>query len=319
MTEATTVDTSFTSRELPWIKLGRLSDTGLSVQDAIKEGGLDFTVSLRDVKYEVKVNDKTTDEPQWERADKRAALVSDDSDELFEVVSAKKYKIIQYAEAMDFIGTVNPTVVAAGTMRNRKQGFMVVQLPGLSSVQALQDVDPHDMFCVLRTSHDRTRALEIALMPLRGKCMNMLPLASMTQGAKQRWAISHQGNPQAKIAEAQFAIKRTEAYAIGYADTVQRLIATPMDVEAGEKILRTVIRKSPRSEDTVHAVTALWQNDQTVGFTDSAWGLVNAVSSYYQWERKAAGTTATSQFTGALSGGTYSAINRTLVRALRAA
>lgn len=319
MTEATTVDTSFTARELPWIKLGKLSDAGLSVQDAIKEGGLDFTVSLRDVKYEVKVDDKTTDEPQFERADKRAALASDDTDELFEVVSAKNYKIIQYAEAMDFIGTINPTVVAAGTMRNRKQGFMVVQLPGLSNVEALQAVDPHDMFCVLRTSHDRTRALEIALMPIRGLCMNMLPLASMTQGAKQRWAIPHQGNPQAKIAEAQSAIKRTEAYAVAYADTAQRLISTPLDVEAGEKILRQVIRKSPRQEDAVQAITSLWQNDPTVGFTDSAWGLVNGVSSYYQWERRAAGTTATSQFTGALSGETSKMINRTLVRALRAA
>lgn len=312
MTEATTVDTSFSTREVPWTKLGRLSAAGLPVEEAIKEGGLDFTVSLRSTQY--KGNDG-----EWHTSARRMMLAADDTDEEFETVSNKNYKIIQYAEAMAFIGTVNPTVVAAGTMRNRKQGFMVVQLPGLGQITQLQEVDPHDMFAVLRTSHDRTRALEIALMPLRGKCMNMLPLASMTQGAKQRWAIPHQGNPQAKMAEAQAAIQRTETYAVAYAEMAQRLIATPLTVEAGEKILRQVIRKSTRQEDAVQAITGIWQNDETVGFVESGWGLVNAVSSYYQWERKAAGTTDTSRFTGALSGATYSAINRTLVRALRAA
>jgi phage/plasmid-like protein (TIGR03299 family) len=309
-------DVTVSTRQAPWLKLGKLADDVLTVDQALEAGGLNFTVSLRDVQY----GPKPTPEQEfisgmagWKSAPKRRAIVRDDNDEFFEVVSAD-YQVVQYPDAMQFVDEIHPEFVAAGTLRGGRQGFMVVRLPGLSEVEALQKVDPHELFAVLRTSHDRTRAVELSLMPLRGMCMNMLPLSTFSAGAKQRWAIPHAGKVNERLAQAAQTLKWAEAYAVSYADTATRLIDRKMTRDDGEQLLMRVVRKSPKQTELVNRMLDAWQTDATVGFTDSAWGLVNAVSSHMQWDRK--GGTDASRLTGALSGSIHNVVNRVAARAL---
>jgi len=294
------------TREAPWMKIGKLADDVLTVDQALAAGGLNFTVSLRDIQYASRA-------PSWIPTAKRMAVVRDDTEELFEVVS-KDYQIVQFPDAVRFIEEIHPQFVAAGTLKGGRQGFVVVKLPGLSTVQQLANVDPHELFAVLRTSHDRTRAVELSVMPLRGMCMNMLPLNSFSKGAKQRWAITHAGKVTERLAQASQAVHEAEVYATAYAETAQRLIERGMTPDDGKKILETVIRKSPKQEETVNRILSIWASDPTVGFCESAWGLINATSSYMQWERR--GGSDASRLTGALSGAIYTTVNRVAARAL---
>lgn len=305
-----TEDKSFSQREAQWMKIGAITEECTDAETAARLGGLDFTVSLRDVKFQSR-ND-------WLSSASRKMVVADDTEEPFEIVSSD-YKIIQYADAFTFLNDINPKFTAAGTLSKRRQGFMVVQLPEALKVpewDALNAEDPHDLYVIIRTSHDRTRATEVMVMSLRGRCMNQLPLQSFNKFAKQRWSVRHMGDVDARLAAAKRIITGVPAYAEEFAKTAQRLIDKKVTIDLGTEMIHKVVRESPKHDEIVQDIVHLWQTDKTVGYTDRAWGLLNAVSSYYEHERK--GAKPESRFTGALAGSVYNAINKTLVHALRA-
>ena len=300
---------SFTSREVPWLKIGKVTDTSLSVRDAIVAGGMDFTVSKRPLQYRA-------GDGSWKASTKRYMLTRDGNDDEFEVVS-DDYVPVQYVEALSFIEHADPVVAAAGTLRGGRQGFIVVELPGLNQINGLAANDPHQLFGIVRTGHDRTKAVEYAVMTLRDRCMNMLALKSLTRGAPQRWSFTHTGDVKKRLVEAQQSVERTAKYAQAYARQVDQLMHTPTPIDSGRRILTSVIKDAPRKDDVIEAIMNLWQHDQTVGFASEGWGLVNAVSSYMQWERS--GGTPESRFIGAMTGSTYQRVNRVTDRVLEAA
>jgi hypothetical protein len=56
----------------------------------------------------------------------------------------------------------------------------------------------------------------------------------------------------------------------------------------------------------------MWRTRQTVGHEGTGWGLVNAVSELYDWERS--GGTAQSRFLGAIEGQTRGALDKVVTR-----
>lgn len=306
-------DTMVTTREVPWMKLGKLVDNVMTSTEAAHATGLDFTVSLRDIRYNGSTIEGYT---SYLDAPKRKMVCADDTNEPFDVVSAD-YKLFQYADAFAFLDEINPEFVAAGLLKGRRQGFMVVRMPNVELNEFLTMHDPHELFITIRTSHDRSRGIEVACMPLRQKCMNQLTLASFAKNAPQRWSIKHVGNIKDRMHEAKKTLLNAQGYAAAIGEQAEKLAKIELTVTQGEQILKHVIRSSPKQEEAIAKVIGVWQTDDTVGFTDRAWGLVNAVSSYFDWER--AGGTAESRFLGALEGQTVKAIQKVQLHALRAA
>lgn len=301
-------NTLVSTREVPWMKLGTQLDGPMNVAQAAHLGGLDFTVSLRDVNFQDK-------DGEWKPAPHRKMVVADDTDEPFDVVSAD-YSILQYGEALDWLDQVNPKFVAAGTMKDRKQGFMVVQLPEAEdqvlAVDGMDDI--HDMYVVVRTSHDRTRGIECFAMPLRRRCMNELGLRGFGRGVQNRWSIHHIGNVKEKLHTAEDMIDRVRLYQADLINTINRLYVKVIDNDDARQILKRVVRDTATQQATIDKIVDMWHNRETVSFAGTAWGLVNAVSEYYEWDRK--GGTAQSQFLGVLEGPTRKAIDMTATLAL---
>jgi phage/plasmid-like protein (TIGR03299 family) len=298
-------ETMFSARQVPWVKLGQLTEEPVSVEHAAKLGGLDFTVSLRPIQR--RLNDGT-----WVESQHRVMVTRDDTDEEFEVVS-KDYGLLQYGEAFSFLSEINPRICAAGTLKDGRQGFMVVQLPDLPRVDALEFEDAHDLFTVVRTSHDRTRAVECFVMPLRNVCMNMMGLPGIG-GAANRWSVHHIGNVNEKLASAQDMVQRIKNYHVNFANTVNRLYRTVLNVEDGRWVLERVIRETKAENgkrgEVIDKILTMWMHRETVGFAGTAWGLVNALDEYYEWERPAGNRTAQSQLLGALEGTSRKALER---------
>ena len=306
-------DVQFTDRMVPWMKLGKITDTAgngvITAKEAASLGGLDFEVELRNLYFgmgeegPINFTDITN----------RKAVVRKDNSDLLGIVSAG-YPILQYSEAFDFMDTVGVGYVAAGALKGGRQGFMVVRLPQEMQIDVLDGGDPHEMFGVLRTSHDLTRAVEIMAMPLRGKCMNQMTLSSFSKTVPNRWAVRHTSTMQAKLAEAQNSLQKLGAYAQRYNELAKRLSKIKMNDEKARYVLNTVITNRPKKDEVMDTIVSKMHASPTVGWDGTGWGLVNAVSEYFEWTRQ--GGSPESRFLAAMQGQTNKAINKTALMVL---
>lgn len=303
----------FSARDLPWGRLGATLPTGVtSAAEAARLGGLDFEVTLRPSGFRSQSNHGT-----WKRVAPRFACVRADDETFFDFVS-HDYTPIQYAEAFAFLDSLADeglTYVAAGTPDGHgKQAFIVVQLPEAQTIElaTAQGTDRSDLYVVVRASHNRTHGLELALMGLRGRCMNALALQSFTRGAVQKWSIRHVGKePMSRLREARLVLTRTRAYAEEFERIAQQLLETDLLVEDAQRVLAHVLPSKPRTPDTINKIVAAWQESPTNGFRDNGWGLLNAVSEFYEWGRPEGLRTPASRFTSGLTGPTQRYVNRT--------
>lgn len=301
----------FSAREVPWMKLGLLIDKPVTAAEAAKLGGLDFEVELHDVAY---VAGKIGENPVWKPIPSRKAVVAKDNGDFMGFASSKMYHTLQYAEAFDFMDALGAPYVAAGSLRKRRQGFMVVK-PELE-LDVLGGEDPHELFAVLRTSHDCSRGVEVSVMPLRNRCMNQLTLRSFSKGASYSWSIKHTSTMAAKLKEAQDSLQRMVAYKARFEAIAARLVEVDVKEDKARTMLKITIpmpngkteRTQLQWEERIESIVQLWQTSPTVAYAGTGWGLLNAVSEHYEWCR--VGGTAESRFLNALEGETHKKINR---------
>lgn len=302
-----TLDRTFTSRVVPWTRVGTTIDQpDVNAREAARLGGLDFEVELRRAGFE------GTEPDTWLSVAPRRAVVRTDTGEFFSFVS-DEYKVVQYADAFTFMDEVNPRYVAAGTLSGGRQAFVVVQFPGLEALDPEPggESDPHDLYCVLRTSHDLSKALEVAILPLRDRCMNQLPLPSLTRDAPQSWSIRHVGDPFERLRNARDVLTGTERYGEVYARTVRQLLSVRLTDDQVRAITRRVLPDRPRREAQVDAIATAFRTSERVGFVGTGWGAVNAVSEYLEHGRDNGSRTDQARFTGALDGTTRKYVART--------
>lgn len=283
------------ARYLPWSRTG-VELTGVTDSaTAVRLGGLDFDVGLRPAGF--------IDDGTWHRVPTRHAVVREDTGEFFDVVSTD-YRLVQYRDAFAFMDAVDARYVAAGTLSGGRQGFIVIELDADGALDPAPngESDPHDVYVIIRTSHDRSKAIEIAVMPLRGRCLNQLPLPSFTRDAPQRWSVRHVGDAEARLAEARLTLDRSLRYARVFHDTVRQLASVRVTAEDLRHIVRRVLPDRPRRDEQVHAIERLFRESPTVGFPETGWGLVNALGEHLEWGRHEGTRTAQSRFTAALQG-----------------
>lgn len=295
-------------RRQPWDRVNLLVDEDGapleldSTDDVLEATGLDFTVSKRKIKFE-------RQDGTWQESQHRVMIVRDDNETDFDVVSAD-YGTFQYTEAFSFLNHIpGRQFIAAGPLKGFKQAFMVVRLPDLEGFDVAGS-DEHDLNVVIRTSHDRSRAVEVFVMPVRIRCVNQLPLRSSDRDVLNRWAVNHVGNVGEKMHDAELLVERTRAYVEDFKITAERLVHTDLTTDQASTVLRRVLRDAPRRDETIETIISLWQNADTVGFRGTGWGLTNAISDYHEHGRR--GGTAQSRLLGALEGSTRSILDRTV-------
>lgn len=299
-TTTSKTDTQFTTREVPWMKLGKIIDAEpKTATEAAELGGLNFTVSKRTAGWQ-------DDAGEWHKSSlPRAAVVRDDTGEVFEYVS-DDYRLLQYGEAFDFMDTISPRYVAAGALRGGRQGFVVVK----PEIEIAPGGDKHEIFAVLRTSHDRSRAVEVMVMPLRDKCMNQLTLRSFAHGVKHRWSIPHTSTMEAKLKLAHESMAQLDEYSAAFTRLAERLMACRPEEATARQVLDKFIKNGGQNRDQViDTIVSLWHSDEErVGYNDTAWGLVNATSEYFEWQKTRG--TPESRFLQAIQGYHHVALNR---------
>lgn len=296
----------FTTGNVPWMKLGRIVSSPKTAEEAIEASGLNFDVQLLPMEYT---------RPDGTRClySNRFVVEREDTGVPLGTVSGR-YTPVQYRDAFSFMNTIHPEFVAAGPLNDGKQGFMVVKVPDIE-LNVLNGEDVHDLYAVLRTSHDRTRAIEIYVMPLRHICMNQLTLRSFGTNAPHRWSIVHTTNAFARLSEANDTIKNLSSYARQYEENASRLALVKLADTQARTILQSILPNYTKKRDEFSdRIVSMWHNDERVGYSGTGWGLVQAVSTYYDHERS--GGSPQSRFLGALQGQTHQAINKTAAQIL---
>lgn len=336
----TTLDQSFTARQLPWLKIGTvIDDPSVDAAEAARLGGIDFDVELvpagywsayqralddtgeplfeeGDDGYALYVDDEgnhVTYEGEWLEEPTRRAVRRQDTKEWFSYASTD-YRVVQFREAFEFMDAINPLYVAAGALSHGRQGFIIAQLPEHLAVEANVngELDPHDTYVVLQTSHDLSKSIKVSVMMLRNKCMNMLTLPSFAADAPQHWTIPHIGDPHAKLKQAQQTLTRVDRYAELFENLVTRFASVRIADDDLRHIARRVLPSRLKTRDQqVEAIVDRFQHAETVGYHGTGWGAINAVSDYLQWGRATAVRTDQSIFTSPLEGDTAKYVNNT--------
>lgn len=305
--------TTFSTREVPWTKVGTVIEKPVNAKEAAFIGGIDFTVSLRDVFYGPSADDPSAIRP----IPGRKAIVADDNGDFMGFASSKMYRSLQYADAFDFMDAINPVYVAAGGLRSRRQGFMVVKPLENNELKTVGGVnDLHELYAVLRTSHDCSRATEVSVMMLRSRCMNQLTLQSFSKDARYRWSIKHTTTQAAKLKEAQTSLANIGIYVERYGQLVKRMADVSISEAKADKLLRIVIpqpkgkteRTVNQYNDRIAKMLELFATSPEVGFAGTGWGFVNTVSEYFEWHR--GGGTSESQFINGIEGETHKRLNK---------
>lgn len=286
-------DVKFSTRVLPWMKLGTVIDEPVSPVEAIRLADLDWEVHKHPIRTQVG-ND-------WVEVPDRYATVRDSDGKILEVVGGT-YETYQNREAFEFLEPLTDDgsirIHAAGQLRGGRQVFMVAEVP--DALEVLDD--PLDLHLVIRTGHDGTKAVQVMMMPLRGMCMNQLALPSFSGNARQRWSVAHTSTLRERLAEAQSTLVGADAYAAEFRRTAERLAATKIELDELEDLLKVALPDRPQRPDAIAKITGLFTGSETIQdrFRGTGWAAVNAVTEYFDWYRS--GSTDEGRFHGALDG-----------------
>lgn len=276
MTAATAVST----RGLPWIGTSVVTDGFESAADCMKAAGLDFDVRLAPMYVQspdslIEVKD-------------RFAVVSDGdwsaSSRIFGTVGSG-YRIVQYREAFDFfdhiIGEGQAVYEAAGHLRNKRQAFIAARIPQAFTAGG----DEHEQHLLLRTSHDGTRAVSVAVVVMRMRCTNAVTAAF--RGAKAKWSVAHRANVDARLVEARETLGLTEVYAKAYGEFADTLVTKKMPDKKFEDLLKESLPDRASSVKLRNGILELRAGTNTISsdHRGTAWGAYNAVTEYMDWER----------------------------------
>lgn len=272
--------------EAPWHRLGTKLDEPASAQAAIEAAGLDYKVELQSLWTS-----------EGEAVATRQAVVRNDTSEVLGVVG-RGYQPIQNHECFSFLDSV----VSDGRLRYHTAGalgrgeriWMLAKVPGEICVKNSDDVT--EKFLLLSNSHDGTSALRVFFTPIRVVCANTLRMAEC-RGRGQGIAVSHKGNLNAKVAEAQEVLGLAKRFYDELAITIDRLAKfypTRRQVENyfEELYPDREAGKSRRTQNVRNKLTRLFEEgrgQQIPQVRLTGWAAFNAVTEFVDHHRSTRG------------------------------
>lgn len=200
------------------------------------------------------------------------------------------YTPIQNSECRDLLADslagIEHSVAAIGTLRRGARTFTAIELADAGTMNVAGDqIKP---FLLLANSFDGSAPLRLINTALRPSCTNMLSMA-LRQG-NRIVTIRHTRNASRFMAAMSGAIAGFLTARDEFQDEVQRLIDTTVTPTQAASMFDLFAPRNPemtqaaltRAENRREAVGDLYRNDPRVGFTGTAWGALQAMSTYLQ-------------------------------------
>ena len=290
------VETMFSAVETPWHRIGTVTDTALNSREAIRESGLDWTVSLRPV-FTGGIDAGQT-EHSIEIPD-TFATVRDYDDQVLGVVG-DRYKVVQNRDCFEFLDNVvddsEATYETAGSLKEGKVVWMLLNL----GKDVVVDEDRTVNYLLMTNSHDGSTSLRGLPTPIRVVCSNTLRLA-LSSKAYKGFAFRHTQNIDGRIAQARTLLNLSYDYVDGFQQEMEKLLDTTVTNDKFYDILESLMPLPMAKENNASQVSRvnaqratvekLWYEPEFANQQGTGWSLINAVSNYEQWQSHLRGNT----------------------------
>lgn len=275
----------------PWHGLGNKVEENITLEEFQKEAGLDWSVSKRPVHFF-----PSGDGMNLSTFKNKFVLARDTDDKPFAVVS-DRYKPVQPKEIFKFFEDLlkmhNMTMHTAGALLD---GGRIWCLAKTGDVHKVLGVDRVDSFLLLSTSYDLTLSTLAQFTSVRVVCNNTLQQALGDKTG--RVTIPHIKEFNATSIHDQLGIGRTQWAA--FTGALDVLAKMKLDVDTATKVIDKVFEipedpeKRMADSDRIHAVNVIdmFKHQRFVGADlagQTGWGLVNSVTEYVDWHKRARG------------------------------
>lgn len=159
-----------------------------------------------------------------------------------------------------------------------------------SSLKFADGTDSVDMYLMVTTSHDGTKAFTAAVTPIRLVCTNQIRFA--LRKAKSHFTLRHTKTSSGKVAEAHNALGLVRVYEEAFQEAVNNLLDQEMTKDQFKHFVDTLMpdRFKADSLDVTNSVVNakndlmnLWEapTQKIVGGTK--WAAYNAVAEWADW------------------------------------
>lgn len=268
----------FSAREVAWHQLGTVTPEALTARDAMVAANLDWGVDLFPLFAQV--------EGEFKPVDDRKAVVRSSDYKVLGTVGTH-YVPFENADAFQFMDNLVDSGEAkyetAGALRGGKIVFLTLKVP--------QDIliggeDLHELYLLLRTSHDGTKAISVYVTPIRVVCKNTMALATYGRVVKQKWSVTHVSTVHGRLAEARNSLNMTFKYVDEFKKIGDRLLSTKVSASEFDLLLDRVLPNRPKTPSVKLQITGIHNTSPTVRYPGTAWGALNAITEYFDWYRR---------------------------------
>lgn len=270
------VETMFSARELPWHGLGKVTPDVLTAKEAIIEAGLDWEVELRTLFVSLPGGNR-------KKIEDRKAVMRNSDNAVLGIVSPL-YVPFQNRDAFAFtdnlVDSGDAKYETAGSLRDGRVVFLTMKVPFGMNVDG---DDAHDLYIVLRTSHDGSTAISVAVTPIRVVCMNTMTMA--LRRARHKWSMRHVSTLEGRLQEARDTLALTHSYADAFVGRANEMVAHKITDDAFHSLLEDLLPQRPKTEETIDTIMDFYRNSPTNGYTGTAWGGINAITEYFEHGR----------------------------------
>jgi phage/plasmid-like protein (TIGR03299 family) len=276
------VETMFSGNRItPWHGLGNVVDGVLTAEDAIEAGGLDWTVSLRDIFRQKHLITDDGVEVTYEKIADRFELTRDSDETPFAILS-DKYKPFQNRQAFSFMDTLVASGAAkyetAGSLKGGRVVFMTMETPDYIT---LPGGDKIKTYLLLRTTHDGTGRIMVYVVTVRVVCWNTLTWG--IGGALHKWGVTHTSDVKSKVEEARKTLGLTIDYEKAFEAEARELLDIRVTDDQIVRFLKEELEDKPQRDAEIEKILINVNSSPTIaGYEGTGWGALNGVTEYFE-------------------------------------
>lgn len=271
------VESMLSVGDLPWHNEGVNipKDKSITMDEALKLSGLDWTVSLHDMYYQLPTGEFRTYD--------KHKVIARDSDGMPYGVPTGKYKPLNNFDAFDWVNALfdyGAKVETAGALDNGGCVWILIKMGENFKIVGDEYID----YLMLANWHDGKHSVSVTKTNVRVVCLNTFNKA--IRDAFNRWNCKHMGDMRGKLAEATEALELNNSFRaaqIAYAESMATKkvsnqvildLAFPLpDASAS----RTVKANIELQRDIF---TECLNKPDLANFQGTAWGAIQAASDY---------------------------------------
>ena len=270
---------SVSDRTLLWGRAGKIfADQPRTAEEAITQAGLGWDVELRTLGYH-------NENGNFKVAPSNFATVRTDTDALLGTVKSR-YKVFTNRQAFQFADNLVDGAGASFESGFESHGGKVVGLTmKLPTTVKVDGEDVFDQYLMLRTTHDGSGSIQVAINTVRMACLNMFD--GELRRAKQKFSFRHTAAADGQIAQARETLALSFTYAEEFEKEMERLMNTPVSNESRNTLTQILVDNRVSEKQVEAQVNDIFANlalSSTIPDThrNDGYGLLNATTEYYQ-------------------------------------